>query len=102
MRKTRCGVFLVGAALAVSSVALVPSPVHGSAGTASYVVLATDAASVDAAIASAQAAGAQVNKVNRDIGLITVTADAASFEGTVSGRTAVAGVAHNVSIGSVP
>ncbi len=102
MRKTRCGVFLVGAAIAASSVALVPSPVHGSAGTDSYLVLATDAASVDAAIATAQAAGGQVEKVNRAIGLITVTADAASFEGAVSGGAAVAGVAHNISIGSAP
>ena len=102
MRKSRYGVILVGAALAASSVAVVPSVVHGSAGTASYVVLASDAASVDAAIAEAQAAGGQVVKVNRAIGLITVTADAASFEGAVAGASDVAGVARNTPIGSLP
>ena len=75
---------------------------HGSAGTASYLVLATDATSVDTAIASVQAAGGSVEKVNREIGLITVTADAASFEGAVSGTADVAGVARNISIGSLP
>ncbi len=102
MRKSRCGVIFVGAALAASSVALVPSTVHGSAGIASYVVLASDAASVDAAIATAEAAGGEVVNVNRAIGLITVTADAESFEGAMSGASDVAGVARNTPIGSLP
>jgi subtilisin family serine protease len=102
MRKTRCGVFVVGAAMAASSLAMVPSTVHGSAGTATYLVLATDAGSVDATIATVQAAGGHVDKINRAIGLITVTGDAASFAGAVTGKTAVAGVAHNISIGSAP
>ncbi|MBK5331561.1 MAG: S8 family serine peptidase [Ilumatobacteraceae bacterium] len=103
MRKTRSGAFFVGAVLAGSSLALVPpSPVHGSASTDSYVVLATDAASVDATIATVQAAGGRVDRVNRAIGLLTVTADSASFEGAVSGQGDVAGVALNISIGQAP
>jgi subtilisin family serine protease len=104
MRKTRRGAFFVGAVLAGSSLALAPpSPVHGSgASTDSYVVLATDAASVDATIATVQAAGGQVDRVNRAIGLLTVTADSASFEGAVSGQGDVAGVALNISIGQAP
>ena len=103
MRKTRSGAFFVGAVLAGSSLALAPpSPVHGSASTDSYVVLATDAASVDATIATVQAAGGRVDRVNRAIGLLTVTADSASFEGAVSGQGDVAGVALNISIGQAP
>ena len=85
-----------------SSLVLPPSPVSGSAVSATYVVLASDAASVDAAIASVQAAGGTVDRVNRAIGLITVTADTASFEGAVSTSADVAGVARNAPIGSVP
>ena len=85
-----------------SSLVLPPSPVSGSAVSATYVVLASDAASVDAAITSVQAAGGTVDRVNRAIGLITVTADTASFEGAVSTSAGVAGVARNAPIGSVP
>ena len=103
MHKTRSGAFFVSAVLVGSSLALAPpSPVHGSAATASYVVLATDAASVDATIATVQAAGGRVDRVNRAIGLLTVTADSASFEGAVSNQSDVAGVAQNISIGSAP
>ncbi len=102
MHKTRRGVFLASAALVASSLAFAPSPVHGSAATSTYVVLAKDAASVDATIASVEAAGGTVNRVNRAIGLITVTADAASFEGAVMTKVDVAGVARNTPIGSTP
>ncbi|MEY2400825.1 MAG: hypothetical protein QOJ08_936, partial [Ilumatobacteraceae bacterium] len=88
--------------MTASSLALSPSPVHGSAATGSFVVLASDAASVDSAIASVEAAGGTVERVNRAIGLITVTADAGTFESAVSTKADVAGVARNTPIGSVP
>jgi lantibiotic leader peptide-processing serine protease len=76
--------------------------VNASAATGTFVVLASDAASVDATIASVEAAGGTVDKVNRAIGLITVTADAASFERAVLIQADVAGVARNTPIGSAP
>ncbi|MDP9464719.1 MAG: S8 family serine peptidase [Actinomycetota bacterium] len=102
MHRTRSGAILISAAMAASSLAVGSSPVQGSAGTTTYLVLASDAASVDAAIAAVQAAGGQVDRVNTAIGLITVTADAASFQGAVSSDADVAGVARNTPIGSVP
>ena len=102
MHTTRRGVFFASAALVASSLAFAPSPVHGSAATSTYVVLSKDAASVDATIASVEAAGGTVNRVNRAIGLVTVTADAASFEGAVMTKADVAGVARNAPIGSAP
>ena len=102
-KKTRSGAFFVGAVMAGSSLALAPpSPVHGGAGTSSYVVLATDAASVDATIATVEANGGRVDSVNRAIGLLTVTADSESFESAVVNQSDVAGVAQNISIGSAP
>lgn len=88
--------------MAASSVALAPTPVHGSAATSSYVVLATDAASVDATIASVEAAGGTVGRVNRAIGLVTATADSGTFEADVASKADVAGVARNTPIGSAP
>ena len=88
--------------MVASSLLVTPSPVGGSTVTATYVVLASDVASVDAAIATVQAAGGTVDRVNRAIGLITVTADAASFEGSMSTSGDVAGVARNAPIGSLP
>jgi subtilisin family serine protease len=82
--------------------ALTPTPVQGSAETATFVVLATDAASVDATIATVQGMGGQVESVNRAIGLISVTADAASFAGEAAQQADVAGVARNTPIGSTP
>ena len=102
MGKRRLGVFFVGSALAASSLALVPSPVHGSGATSSYVVLADNAASVDATIAAVQAAGGHVDHVNRAIGLVTATGDATSFEQAVLTKANVAGVARNTPIGSAP
>ena len=88
--------------MAASSLAFAPTPVHGSAARGSFVVLATDAASVDATIATVEAAGGTVERVNRAIGLITVSADAGSFESAVSTSADVAGVARNTPIGSAP
>lgn len=102
MHSTRRGVFLASAALIASSLAFAPSPVHGSAATSTFVVLAKDAASVDATIASVEAVGGTVNRVNRAIGLVTVTADASSFEGAIMTKADVAGVARNTPIGSAP
>ncbi|MEP7115187.1 MAG: S8 family serine peptidase, partial [Ilumatobacteraceae bacterium] len=68
----------------------------------SYVVLATDAASVDATIASVEAAGGTVSRVNRAIGLVTVTAESGSFEANIVAKADVAGVARNTPIGSAP
>jgi lantibiotic leader peptide-processing serine protease len=102
MRTSRRSAVLAGAALAVGSLVFVPSPAQGSPETATFVVLATDAASVDATIATVQGMGGRVDRVNRAIGLITVTADAASFESAAAQQTDVAGVARNTPIASTP
>ncbi|MGD9996750.1 MAG: S8 family serine peptidase [Ilumatobacteraceae bacterium] len=69
---------------------------------ATFVVLAADAATTDAAVASVEAAGGQVTAVNRDIGLLSVTAPATEFAGAMAGDPAITGVARDVSIGSAP
>ncbi len=88
--------------MAASSLAWAPSAVHATAQQGTFVVLASDAASVDATIASVQAAGGTVSRVNRAIGLVTATADAGSFESAVLTKSDVAGVARNTPIGSAP
>ncbi len=102
MRTSRRSAVFAGTALAVGSLVFVPSPAQGSAETATFVVLATNAASVDATIATVQGMGGRVDRVNRAIGLITVTADASSFESAAAQQTDVAGVARNTPIGSTP
>jgi lantibiotic leader peptide-processing serine protease len=88
--------------MVASSLAWAPSPVHATTTQQTFVVLASDAASVDATIASVEAAGGTVDRVNRAIGLVTVTADAGSFESAVLTKSDVAGVARNTPIGSAP
>jgi predicted enzyme related to lactoylglutathione lyase len=65
--------------MVASSLAWATSPVHAATEQGSFVVLSSDAASVDATIASVEAAGGTVSRVNRAIGLVTATADAGSF-----------------------
>ena len=88
--------------MVTSSLAWATSPVHATATQGTFVVLASDASSVDATIASVEAAGGTVGHVNRAIGLVTATADAGSFESAVLTKADVAGVARNTPIGSVP
>ncbi|MBI5089268.1 MAG: S8 family serine peptidase [Actinobacteria bacterium] len=73
-----------------------------AAGEANFVVLATDAASTDAAIASIEAAGGQVTAANYDVGLVSVSAPASEFSASLAGAASVAGVARDVSIGTAP
>ena len=62
-----------------------PQPVRAtSEGETTFLVLATDASSVDSAIAAAQAAGGTVQHVNRDIGLVTVSSNSTTFVAAVS------------------
>jgi subtilisin family serine protease len=93
---------LLSTAALSSTLALSPLDASGSAGTASYVVLAADAASVDAAITAIEAAGGEVDSVNREVGLVQVTADAAGFGNALATADAVAGVARDTPIGSAP
>ena len=88
--------------MAASSLGWAPSPVHATTEQSTFVVLASDAESVDATIASVEAAGGTVDSVNRAIGLVSVTADPASFESAVLTQSGVAGVARDTPIGSAP
>ena len=102
MRRTRSGSILVVAAFAAGSLTLAPSAAQGGAATATYVVLADSAATVDAAIAAVESAGGHVDRVNRAIGLVTATGDSTSFAAEVSAKADVAGVARDTPIGSAP
>ncbi|MGD9705693.1 MAG: S8 family serine peptidase [Acidimicrobiia bacterium] len=78
------------------------TPVRAAGEATTYVVLATDASTVDAAIAAVEAAGGQVTNVNRAIGLVTASASDATFAASVTAQADVAGVARNTPIGSAP
>ncbi len=78
------------------------SAATATADAPSFVVLADDAASVDAAIAAVEAAGGTVERVNRAIGLVTASSSDAAFAATVAAKADVAGVARDQPIGSVP
>jgi len=108
MRRFRSSVALLGVAalagslMSVAAAATAAPAAPASPDATSYVVLARDAASVDATVASVRAAGGQVERVNRAIGLVTATSTAAAFAATLTGKTDVAGVARDKPIGSVP
>ena len=93
---------LIAAATVAFSLLTVQGAATASSDAPTFVVLADDAASVDGAIASVEAAGGQVERVNRAIGLIAVSAPDESFVAAVATKTDVAGVARDTPIGSVP
>ena len=93
---------LIAAATVAFSLLTIQGAATASSDSPTFVVLADDAASVDGAIASVEAAGGQVERVNRAIGLITVSAPDESFVAAVATKTDVAGVARDTPIGSVP
>jgi len=95
-------VALAAAATVAFSLLTIQGAATASSDSPTFVVLADDAASVDGAIASVEAAGGQVERVNRAIGLITVSAPDESFVAAVASKTDVAGVARDTPIGSVP
>ncbi len=100
---------LIGAATLVGSLATAHTSSAqatgtGAAGvtTTSYVVLATSAATVDETIAAVEAAGGRVDRVNRAIGLVSVSSSDTAFVANASASAGVAGVARSTPIGSVP
>ncbi|WP_207219006.1 S8 family serine peptidase [Pengzhenrongella frigida] len=84
------------------SVVSMQAGASASVDSPTFVVLADDAASVDSAIAAVEAAGGQVERVNRAIGLITASSTDTAFAAEVSAKADVAGVARDKPIGSVP
>jgi lantibiotic leader peptide-processing serine protease len=92
----------------VAAVALM-SPMIGASGghatseeQASYVILANDAGSVDAAVQSVKSSGGSVLRVNRSIGLVTASSNDASFATALVTKASVAGVARDTVIGKAP
>jgi subtilisin family serine protease len=104
MRAFRRWVVLFVAALVAGSLA----PVHGAGASAAkgprttYVVLADSAKKVDRAVAAVKAAGGQVRRVNRDIGVVSATSTDVGFIKTVNAKSGVAGVARDTVIGRAP
>ena len=93
---------LLGVATLAISIVSMQSAATATADAPSFVVLADDAASVDAAIAAVEAAGGTVERVNRAIGLVTASSTDTAFAAKVSAKADVAGVARDQPIGSVP
>ena len=93
---------LLGVATLAISILSMQSAATATADAPSFVVLADDAASVDAAIAAVEAAGGTVERVNRAIGLVTASSTDTAFAAKVSAKADVAGVARDQPIGSVP
>ncbi|HEY5875096.1 MAG TPA: S8 family serine peptidase, partial [Ilumatobacteraceae bacterium] len=102
MHRSRRSAALLGAAALAGSLVTGNSPASGAAEATTYVVLATEAATVDAVVAAVEAAGGEVSNVNRAIGLVTATSSDAAFTESVTAETEVAGVARNSPIGSAP
>jgi subtilisin family serine protease len=101
--RSRTTVALIGAAVLAGSLATTHSLATAGSGEATtYVVLAQDASSVDAAIAAVQASGGRVERVNRAIGLVTATSADADFSAAVAHDADVAGVARETVIGRAP
>jgi lantibiotic leader peptide-processing serine protease len=92
---------LVIAGLTVASPAA-GAPTVKANRTGEFTVLATSASTVAAAVQTVRRAGGVVDKVNRDIGLITATASSADFARRIAASADVYGVAPNRSIGRAP
>ena len=107
MRRTRTAALVLGAVTMIPVALVASGPAAAetageTAGEASYLVLAADAASTDAAIASVEAAGGEVTAVNHDVGLVSAVGAVDSFRDAVAASPAVVGVARDAAIGSVP
>jgi subtilisin family serine protease len=108
MSRSRVVIAAVGTAALVASMATTATSATAGLATSSaaaetrYVVLATSAAAVDAAVASVRASGARVVRVNRDIGLVTAASSDVRFSAHLAGSAGVAGVARDSAVGKAP
>jgi lantibiotic leader peptide-processing serine protease len=104
--RTRTWSIAVALGLAASAgIATIATPItvaQDESASTDYVVLADDAASVDAAVAAVEEAGGTVTHVNEAIGLVTATAGVADFTAEVAAAEDVSGVARNTPIGRAP
>ncbi len=97
-----CALTLAGASLTqTASTSAAPAP-STAGGQRDYVVLLDAGASVDTAVRGLKAQGARVTRVNRAIGLVSVTSGDTAFRTDGAAVPGVSGVAANRSIGSVP
>ena len=87
-----CGGLAAGAASAAAAPATAP-------GKRTYVVLYDQGASAAKARSAIRAAGGQIVRENRAVGLATVVGGARRFAARVGARPAIAGVAENRAIG---
>lgn len=105
-RRHALGVGAVAVSLAAAlTVPASPAFGAGSATTTTateYVVVATDTASVNAAVGAVRAAGGTVVGVDSALGLVTATSDRADFAAAADAGSGVLGVARNRSIGKAP
>ncbi|WP_283137235.1 S8 family peptidase [Rhizohabitans arisaemae] len=98
-------VLILIVAAATAGVLATPPAQAGPAATAGageYVVLYKEGVAPAAAHKAIKAAGGTILKENTDIGVATVAARDAGFANAARSQDALAGVAHNRSIGSVP
>jgi subtilisin family serine protease len=91
---------LVAGSLIIPSVS--PASAAPTAATDTYLVLADDAASVDAARAAVSASGGQVVSVIDEIGAVIATSTRSDFAVAADSQAGVAGVAHNRVVGTLP
>ncbi|WP_245966429.1 S8 family serine peptidase [Sphaerisporangium album] len=92
---------VIAATVAVPAQAVVPTTAEPAA-TTQYVVLYKDGAAAADAQKAIEAAGGTVVKVNKAVGLATVTTANPGFASALTGNGAIEGVAHDRVIGSVP
>jgi lantibiotic leader peptide-processing serine protease len=92
---------LVAGSLIVPSVSTT-SAAPAEEATDTYLVLANDAASVDAARAAVTAAGGQVVGQIDEIDAVIATSDQSDFAAAADAQTGVAGVASNRVVGTLP
>ena len=78
------------------------SAAPAAAATDTYLVLASDAASVGSARAAVTASGGQVVGEIAEIGAVIATSDRSDFAATADAQAGVAGVAHNRVVGTLP
>ncbi|HYM59162.1 MAG TPA: S8 family serine peptidase [Solirubrobacteraceae bacterium] len=89
------------AALAAFAAVLATAPAAAAA-TSTYVVVYEKGAGLDAPRAAVRAAGGQIVRENRAVGVATVRASRADFASRATRSRAIFGAARNRSIGSVP
>ncbi len=91
---------LVAGSLIIPSVS--PTSAAPATVTDTYLVLADDGASIDAARDAVAAAGGQVVSEIGEIGAVIATSDRADFAAVADMQAGVTGVAHNSVVGTAP